>query len=289
MSALTKLSGGGNIPRWTAGLGIQFVGNGSALAEAEAAKRVSKPWLFGQNAAEGLAQRIAYTAPIGVPLAVKIGLCIGQARRQYQLSAARAHSHSALANGLICDTTAAAIDEAIELKRNNLGWHVAWWQKITTSHIEFPVRPEARPERFAHRSMLAACSPTPPELARDFTSGQLAVLKIIADEVARTGDCRLSNKEISDRAQMCRRGVRYVLARAKGLQLLKVQERKNRVPMHKNQTNVITIISALWLRWVNSHNYKSVKHLLQLARRAAKPFLPQSNQINKTVLNKEFE
>ncbi len=58
----------------------------------------------------------------------------------------------------------------------------------------FPARrPQRTPERdvaIARRRHLAASGPMPPALASRFTTGQLAVLKIVADEIAEGGAAR---------------------------------------------------------------------------------------------------
>ena len=50
---------------------------------------------------------------------------------------------------------------------------------------------------------LAACGPLPPKLAALFTTGQLAVLKIVRDEVRTQGSCRLPLGAIAARAGVC--------------------------------------------------------------------------------------
>jgi len=44
----------------------------------------------------------------------------------------------------------------------------------------------------------------PPALAAKFTQGELAVLRIVADEVRRTGSCVRTVAEIAARAGVCR-------------------------------------------------------------------------------------
>jgi hypothetical protein len=63
---------------WQAGDRIAFAGDGSELAEIERQKRAAKPWLYEAESIGNMlpvgADRLARMAPIGVPLAVKIGV-----------------------------------------------------------------------------------------------------------------------------------------------------------------------------------------------------------------------
>ena len=65
--------------------------------EIERAKRASKPWLFS-----GAATSTNYgcMASIGLPIAVKLGVSVGRARRREQLRAAHAHTIAALECGI---------------------------------------------------------------------------------------------------------------------------------------------------------------------------------------------
>ncbi|MCJ2068537.1 hypothetical protein MKK75_06915 [Methylobacterium sp. J-030] len=55
------------------------------------------------------------------------------------------------------------------------------------------------------RRRLACSGPMPPALASRFTTGQLAVLRIVGDEMARNGACGLCIDAIAARAGVCRR------------------------------------------------------------------------------------
>jgi hypothetical protein len=55
------------------------------------------------------------------------------------------------------------------------------------------------------RRRLAASGPLPPSLACRFTTGELAVLKVIADHVRHAGRCALCVDDIAARAGVCRR------------------------------------------------------------------------------------
>ena len=104
----------GSAPRWRAGDKSVLVGDGSELAAIERAKRAAKPWLYETEFTEEAtgASRYCRMAPVGVPISVKIGVAIGQARRRDQLTAVTAHATAA---GLRSD--AAGIGEAIHRGR----------------------------------------------------------------------------------------------------------------------------------------------------------------------------
>ena len=72
----------------------------------------------------------------------------------------------------------------------------------------FPERkPQRGPDRrrsIERRRRLAASGPMPPALASRFTTGEQAVLRIVADEVREHGMCDCSLAEIAARAGVCR-------------------------------------------------------------------------------------
>lgn len=91
-----------------------------------------------------------------------------------------------------------------------------------------------------------------PTMSQGYTNGELAVLKIVADEVAKRGFCDRSIDEIAARAGACRRLVQTTMKLAERNGLLKVQ-RRPRIK-NTNLTNVITIISDEWLLWIKRGN-----------------------------------
>nr|WP_299501533.1 hypothetical protein [uncultured Rhizobium sp.] len=98
------------------------------------------------------------------------------------------------------------------------------------------------------RRRLAYSGPLPPALAAGFTTGQLATLRIVADEVRAHGCCTLSLAEISARAGVCvtlaRNAIR--LAANDGLAVIVERRRHGRPSL----TNVIRIISQQWIQWI---------------------------------------
>jgi hypothetical protein len=105
-----------------------------------------------------------------------------------------------------------------------------------------------RQRSIERRRRLAASGPMPPALAAKFTTGELAVLRIIADEAKAHGGCRRCIDEIAARAGTCRTTAQNAIRAAKRLRLITVQER--RVSAFRNDTNVVRIVSREWLAWL---------------------------------------
>ncbi|MEA1835184.1 hypothetical protein U8607_24155 [Methylobacterium durans] len=113
-----------------------------------------------------------------------------------------------------------------------------------------PRRRPASPDRLASRDrrrLLACSGPMPPGLASRFTTGQLAVLRIVADEVTAKGVCGLCIDALAARAGVCRRLAQGAIRLAAGDGLLTVQERRHEG--RKNSPNLIRIISREWQAW----------------------------------------
>src|SRR5687767_15847063 len=68
-------------------------------------------------------------------------------------------------------------------------------------------RAPKRPVAIARRRHLAASGPMPPSLACKFTVGELAVLRIVGNEVRQHGHCDRCVDELAARAGVCRRMV----------------------------------------------------------------------------------
>ncbi|MGH1575497.1 hypothetical protein ACRAWG_38870 (plasmid) [Methylobacterium sp. P31] len=114
-----------------------------------------------------------------------------------------------------------------------------------------PRRLQRAPERsmaIERRRRLACSGPMPPALASRFTQGQLAVLRIVGDEVARHGACGLCIDAIAARAGVCRRLAQAAIRLAEGDGLLTIQERRHQG--RKSDPNVLRIISREWLAWL---------------------------------------
>src|SRR3954466_907430 len=88
-----------------------------------------------------------------------------------------------------------------------------------------PRRRPVSPDRIASRDrrrLLACSGPMPPPLAARFTTGQLAVLRIVADEVAEKGVCGLCIDAIAARAGVCARLAQNAIRLAEGDGLLTI-------------------------------------------------------------------
>ncbi|MCJ2089056.1 hypothetical protein MKK88_24165 [Methylobacterium sp. E-005] len=126
-----------------------------------------------------------------------------------------------------------------------------------------PKRLQRAPERsvaIERRRRLACSGPMPPALASRFTTGQLAVLRIVGDEMARTGACGLCLDAIAARAGVCRRLAQAAIRLAEGDGLLTIQER--RYQGRKSDPNVVRIISREWLQWLRRGGRSAAPALL---------------------------
>ena len=88
----------------------------------------------------------------------------------------------------------------------------------------------------------------PPALAARFTIAELAVLRIVADEVREHGMCDCSIEEIAARAGTSRTLVKRTLRLATRHGLLRVTERPR--PGKRHDTNLVEITSAEWTAWL---------------------------------------
>src|SRR3954471_18778416 len=111
-----------------------------------------------------------------------------------------------------------------------------------------PQRPPKRPVAIARRRHLAASGPMPPSLACRFTVGELAVLRIVGDEVRQHGHCDRCVDELAARAGVCRSMVKNAIREAARLGLLTVEERRREG--RRNLPNVIRIVSKEWITWL---------------------------------------
>src|SRR4051794_5868214 len=114
-----------------------------------------------------------------------------------------------------------------------------------------PRRLQRAPKRLvaiARRRHLAASGPMPPALACKFTVSELAVLRIIGDEVRQQGHCDRCVDELAARAGVCRRMVQNAIREAARLGLLTIEERRREG--RRNLPNVIRIVSKEWTMWL---------------------------------------
>jgi hypothetical protein len=135
---------------------------------------------------------------------------------------------------------------------------------IRAPHVAIQARAAGRPSHFpprrrqptspdrrasiARRRTLAASAPMPPAMAAGYTTGELAALRIVADQVRDSGDCRLTLGEIAARAGVSITTARNAIRGAAIDGVLTIQERRQH--LKPNLPNVVRIVSQEWLTWI---------------------------------------
>jgi hypothetical protein len=149
----------------------------------------------------------------------------------------------------------------------------------------FKRAPEAKsPDRrrsIERRRRLAASGPMPPALAAQYTVGELAVLRIVGDEIHAKGTCTASLGEIAPRAGVCRKLVQLTLRRAARDGLITIERRPR--PGRKNLTNVVRIISAEWLTWLRHRNHRPSGDRVQ----GEKKYLPRTKILGRGLARED--
>src|SRR3954469_18720148 len=158
-----------------------------------------------------------------------------------------------LAAGAVADDDAQALAEQLHARRAFIRGDIKPVGILPSRPSIFPPRrlqrAPKRPVAVARRRHLAASSPMPPSLACKFTVSELAVLRIIGDEVRQHGLCERCIDEIAARAGVCRRMVQNALREAARLGLLTIEERRREGL--RNLPNVIRTISKEWMTWLS--------------------------------------
>ena len=163
--------------------------------------------------------------------------------------------------GLISDRDAGELDEAIETRRTAgrtspaaarppspavpIGAVMA---RVSLFPPRLRPRISDRPAAKLRRRRVAYSGPIPPGLAERFTVGEIAVLGIVANEIAAKGRCDRSVAEIAQRAGVCTRLVQQAIKEARLQGLVSVEERKQKGGKHL--TNVIRVLSREWAAWL---------------------------------------
>ena len=88
----------------------------------------------------------------------------------------------------------------------------------------------------------------PPQLANQFTTGELAALRIVADAVRDRGFCILTLGEIAARAGVCVTTARNALRTAAREGLVTIEERRR--DKRPNLANVVRVVSREWKTWI---------------------------------------
>src|SRR5215212_757653 len=104
------------------------------------------------------------------------------------------------------------------------------------------------PASMARRRSWAASGRLSPQIASRFTLAEQAVLAVVALEVVKRGSCRLAIDHIAALAGVGRSSVKNALREAHGLGLVRIEER--RLTGFRNDTNIVTILSAEWTSWL---------------------------------------
>lgn len=160
--------------------------------------------------------------------------------------------------GSLSDIEAQTLAEALEARRPSRPVVVAvpgvTWLASSRGRASIfpPRRPQharKHPKRIDRRRRLASSGVMPPPLAASWTVGELAVLRIVADETSRgTSVCDRSIGEIAARAGVCRSLAQAALRRAQVAGLVTIEERRRRG--QKNQPNLVRIVSKEWRSWL---------------------------------------
>src|SRR5215208_1296379 len=157
-----------------------------------------------------------------------------------------------LAAGAVADDDAQALAERLHARRSVLRGEIKPVGLPSGRPSIFPPRrPQRTPQRsvaIARRRHLAASGPMPPALACKFTVSELAVLRIVGDEVRLHGHCDRCVDEIAARAGVCRRMVQNALREAAQLGLVTVEARRREG--RRNLPNVVRIVSKEWTSWL---------------------------------------
>src|SRR3954447_26530792 len=157
-----------------------------------------------------------------------------------------------LAAGAVADDDAQALAERLHARRSLLRGEIKPVGIPIGRPSLFPPRrlqrSLQRPVAIARRRHLAASGPMPPALACKFTVSELAVLRIIGDEVRQHGQCDRCVDELAARAGVCRRMVQNAIREAARLGLLIIEEPRREG--RRNLPNVVRIISKEWTTWL---------------------------------------
>jgi hypothetical protein len=161
--------------------------------------------------------------------------------------------------GIVADDQAQHLQELIQRRRGAVTGGLLSSAPAVAPRYLIQRSPEQRSTdrraSIGRRREHAATGPLPPAIAATFTVGELAVLKVISDEWLAHGACDRSLNELAARAGVChslaKRAVR--LAELDGLLTVQRRPRSGR----KHLTNIIRIIRAEWLDWLQKGRRKT--------------------------------
>ncbi|KQQ11542.1 hypothetical protein ASF56_24760 [Methylobacterium sp. Leaf122] len=163
-----------------------------------------------------------------------------EAAARIELPAVSAALWKALAAGNVTETEAEELSELIEARK-----------AVPVALRPAPARRGSRPRTDAsmeRRRRWAASGRLPPALAWKFTTAELAVLSLVAAEVAKHGRCTLAHGHLAAVAGVSVSSVKRAMTAAREAGLIEVEVR--RVSAFRNDTNIVTITSREWLSWL---------------------------------------
>jgi hypothetical protein len=171
-----------------------------------------------------------------------------------QLDALFSQVSRALGAGSLADDRAQQLYELIQRRRGPRPFRtsVPAGTDVLAPRYFIQRSPEQRsPDRRAsikRRREHTATGPLPPHLARHYTYGQVAVLRIVADEWLAHGACDRSLNELAARAGVSRKVAKQAVRLAELDGLITVQRRPR--SGRKHLTNVIRVVRAEWVDWL---------------------------------------
>lgn len=187
-------------------------------------------------------------------LADHITVALQMARGQTMLDEIGRTIWGGMAEGMLSEEEAQRFADQLETLRRGEGISIPAGEperRLSRHSIFPPRRKQTAPDRrisLARRRRLASSGPVPPSLAAHFTTGELAVLRIIGDEWREKGACVRTLAEIAARAGVSRTTTQNAIRQARAMGMLKVEER--RVRGAKNLPNKITVCCDEWKTWL---------------------------------------
>jgi biotin operon repressor len=158
------------------------------------------------------------------------------------------------------DDDALRLSQAIDARRlHSKAVQAAAGGSLRPARLPPPRKHQRPPERsvaIERRRRLAASGPMPPALAARFSTGELAVLRIVADEFRARQVCALCLDAIAAKAGVSRTTAQNAIRQARRLGMVEVEERR-RAGM-RSLPNLVRIIDREWLAWIRHHGFKKL-------------------------------
>ncbi|CAA2161225.1 hypothetical protein MBRA_06385 [Methylobacterium brachiatum] len=183
-----------------------------------------------------------------------------EAATRAALPAVTAALWRAYSDGKITEAEAEALSAMVDIRLTAVTNHVGPTQNgcgqdanAAPERQSSPRRPSvgSRPRTDAsmeRRRRWAASGRLPPAIAARFTLAEQAVLALVAAEVVRRKDCRLSVPNLAAVTGVAETTVRNAIREARKLGLLTVEERQ--ITGFRNDTNIVRIVSPEWMAWL---------------------------------------